>query len=106
MRKMEFKIAIIGLGYVGLPLAVEFGKQFSTIGYDINTTRISDLQVGKGATLETSTEEMAEAHLLSFTDDPSQLAMSNIYIVTVPTPIDSSKNPDLCLLYTSPSPRD
>lgn len=92
---MEFKIAIIGLGYVGLPLAVEFGKQFSTIGYDINTTRISDLQAGKDATLETSTEEMAEAHLLSFTDDPSQLAMCNIYIVTVPTPIDSSKNPDL-----------
>ncbi len=92
---MNFKIAIIGLGYVGLPLAVEFGKQFSTIGYDINTTRISDLQVGKDATLETSTEEMAEAHLLSFTDEPSQLAMCNIYIVTVPTPIDSSKNPDL-----------
>lgn len=92
---MDFKIAIIGLGYVGLPLAVEFGKQFSTIGYDINTTRISDLQVGKDATLETSTEAMAEARLLSFTDDPSQLAMCNIYIVTVPTPIDSSKNPDL-----------
>lgn len=92
---MNFKIAIIGLGYVGLPLAVEFGKQFPTIGYDINTKRISDLQIGKDTTLETSADEIAASTLLSFTSEASELALCNVFIVTVPTPIDGSKNPDL-----------
>jgi len=92
---MKFRIAIIGLGYVGLPLAVEFGKKFPTIGFDINTSRIADLNVGKDTTLETSADEMAEAGHLSFTTESSNLSSSNVYIITVPTPIDGSKNPDL-----------
>ena len=92
---MEFRIAIIGLGYVGLPLAVEFGKKFPTIGVDINTSRIADLNAGKDTTLETSSDEMAEAEYLSFTTESSNLSSSNVYIITVPTPIDGSKNPDL-----------
>jgi len=92
---MEFRIAIIGLGYVGLPLAVEFGKKIPTIGFDINTSRIADLNAGKDTTLETSSDEMAEAEYLSFTTESSNLSSSNVYIITVPTPIDGSKNPDL-----------
>lgn len=89
------KLAIIGLGYVGLPLAVEFGKKFQTIGYDISAVRVAELNAGNDVTLETTSEELASASLLTCTTEPSQLANSNIYIVTVPTPIDSSKNPDL-----------
>jgi UDP-N-acetyl-D-glucosamine/UDP-N-acetyl-D-galactosamine dehydrogenase len=93
--KNNFKIAVVGLGYVGLPLAVEFGKIIPTLGYDINQTRIADLLAGKDSTLETSTEELSEAIMLECTSDPALLASCNIYIVTVPTPIDESKNPDL-----------
>jgi UDP-N-acetyl-D-galactosamine dehydrogenase len=89
------KIAIIGLGYVGLPLAVEFGKKVNTIGYDINTSRIRELNSGTDSTLETTPEELASARLLSCTDNPDLLVDANIYIVTVPTPIDNSKTPDL-----------
>lgn len=89
------KIAIIGLGYVGLPLAVEFGRKFTTIGYDINTKRVDELNAGNDFTLETTADELASAHLLSCTTDPEKLSDSNIYIVTVPTPIDQSKTPDL-----------
>ena len=89
------KIAIIGLGYVGLPLAVEFGKKINTIGYDINTTRVGELNSGIDSTLETTSEELASASLLSCTDNPDLLVDANIYIVTVPTPIDNSKAPDL-----------
>jgi len=92
---VNYSIGIIGLGYVGLPLAVEFGKKFSTVGYDINKTRIKELLKGNDATLETSPDEMAEANNLSFTSDASELNLCNVYIVTVPTPIDGSKNPDL-----------
>lgn len=92
---MAFKIAIIGLGYVGLPLAIEFGKKFPTIGFDINASRISDLQAGKDTSLETTAEEIIAAEQLSFTADSSSLSQSNVYIVTVPTPIDDSKKPDL-----------
>lgn len=92
---MEFKIAIIGLGYVGLPLAVEFGKRFPTVGYDINETRVAELNEGNDFTLETTSEEIAAATLMTCTADADQLANSNIYIVTVPTPIDESKTPDL-----------
>lgn len=91
----NLNIAIIGLGYVGLPLAVEFGKKIPTLGFDINQARVNELLNGIDSTLETSKEELAEAKMLKFTTDAALLASSNIYIVTVPTPIDESKNPDL-----------
>lgn len=89
------KIGIIGLGYVGLPLAVEFGKKFETIGYDINSKRISELKGGRDNTLEVEDSELKEVKHLAFTDDLNDLADCNIYIVTVPTPIDFYKQPDL-----------
>jgi UDP-N-acetyl-D-galactosamine dehydrogenase len=89
------KIAVIGLGYVGLPLAVEFGKTIPVVGFDIKTARIDALREGHDETLETTSEELREAHRLSFVSDRAALAGSNVYIVTVPTPIDSSKRPDL-----------
>jgi len=92
---MDFRVAIVGLGYVGLPLAVEFGKKFPTIGFDINTSRIIDLKAGKDTTLEITAEEIIEAEQLSFTADFLNLSLSNVYIITVPTPIDGSKRPDL-----------
>ena len=88
-------IGIIGLGYVGLPLAVEFGKKYPTIGFDINTQRIAELKAGVDRTLETSTEELTQATQLNFTDTAKELANCNIYIVTVPTPINDYKQPDL-----------
>lgn len=91
----ETKVAVIGLGYVGLPLAAEFGKQRPTIGFDINTARIAELTSGKDSTLEVSSEELAEARHLSFTDDRNSLKSCNAFIVTVPTPIDEHKRPDL-----------
>lgn len=95
------KIAIIGLGYVGLPLAVEFGKLFDTIGYDINTDRITELIKGTDSTLETSNEELAEAKKLKFSTDVSDLKDYNVYIITVPTPIDDYKLPDLSPLINA-----
>jgi len=89
------KVAIIGLGYVGLPLAVEFGKNLDTIGYDINTIRIDELKNGKDSTLETTPEELAAAKKLNFTTELDNLKDYNIYIITVPTPIDEYKLPDL-----------
>lgn len=89
------KIAIIGLGYVGLPLAVEFGKIRPVIAFDINQTRIDALRDGRDSTLEVSGDELRDAAHLSFTTDPADLAEANIYIVTVPTPIDAHKRPDL-----------
>lgn len=89
------KIAIIGLGYVGLPLAVEFGKKFSTIGFDINSDRIRELRLGRDSTLESNASELASARKLSFTKDPKRLAGCGVFIVTVPTPIDRYKRPDL-----------
>jgi UDP-N-acetyl-D-galactosamine dehydrogenase len=88
-------IGIIGLGYVGLPLAVEFGKKRPVVGFDINLKRVSELQSGKDHTLEVSTEELAEATHLSYTSSAEDLAAANVYIVTVPTPIDEHKRPDL-----------
>ncbi|MBZ9610279.1 Vi polysaccharide biosynthesis UDP-N-acetylglucosamine C-6 dehydrogenase TviB [Rheinheimera maricola] len=88
-------IAIIGLGYVGLPLAVEFGKHYATIGFDINQARISELNRGEDHTLEVSPEELAEATRLSYSADLADLARANVYIVTVPTPIDEHRQPDL-----------
>jgi UDP-N-acetyl-D-galactosamine dehydrogenase len=85
----------VGQGYVGLPLAVEFGKTYTTIGFDINHQRIIDLQSGNDSTLECSPEELSEASKLSFTYELSEIATCNIFIVTVPTPIDQYKTPDL-----------
>ncbi|WP_258100409.1 nucleotide sugar dehydrogenase [Marinoscillum pacificum] len=92
---MEFRVAIIGLGYVGLPLAVESGKKYQTIGFDINLKRISELQNGKDRTLEVSEKELSEVKKLSYSTDSNDLLNCNFYIVTVPTPIDEHKNPDL-----------
>ncbi len=89
------KIAIIGLGYVGLPLAVEFGKKYATIGFDVNQTRINELKDGYDKTLEVSTEELNKTSDLSFTYELAGLSEATIFIVTVPTPIDKFKNPDL-----------
>ena len=89
------KLAVIGLGYVGLPLAVEFGKHRPVVGFDINTKRIESLRLGQDATLEVSDDELASAKELRFTCSPSEIADCNVYIVTVPTPIDAQKRPDL-----------
>jgi len=91
----DTKLAIIGLGYVGLPLAVEFGKRFATVGFDINQARITELRAKRDHTLEVSPEELTEAHKLSVTDRLEDLAPCNVYIVTVPTPVDAAKRPDL-----------
>lgn len=88
-------IAIIGLGYVGLPLAVAFGKQYPVIGFDINENRIKALQNGLDETLELSTETIATATKLRFTANVADIADANIFIITVPTPIDDNKKPDL-----------
>lgn len=97
----QLSIAIIGLGYVGLPLAVEFGKQKPTIGFDINQQRIAELLSGHDHTLETSAEELEQALNLSYTSDYNTLKASNFFIVTVPTPIDDFKQPDLTPLIKS-----
>ena len=91
----QIKIAIIGLGYVGLPLAVEFGKTVDTIGFDINLLRIQELQSGTDHTLEVSDEELASATRLTYSSDMQALKDCNFFIVTVPTPIDAYKQPDL-----------
>ncbi|MDB3878308.1 Vi polysaccharide biosynthesis UDP-N-acetylglucosamine C-6 dehydrogenase TviB [Amylibacter sp.] len=88
-------IAVIGLGYVGLPLSVEFGKSRPVIGFDINLGRIDALCVGHDATLEVSKDELSTADHLTFTNNPAELAAASIYIVTVPTPIDAHKRPNL-----------
>lgn len=88
-------IAVIGLGYVGLPLAAEFGKSRPVIGFDINAGRIDALRTGYDATLEVSKDELATADQLTFSSDPADLAAASIYIVTVPTPIDAHKRPNL-----------
>ncbi|MEI6708277.1 MAG: Vi polysaccharide biosynthesis UDP-N-acetylglucosamine C-6 dehydrogenase TviB [Methylococcales bacterium] len=89
------RIAIVGLGYVGLPLAVEFGKKYPTTGFDINHKRVQELQSGQDFTLEVSSEELASAQQLRYSTDVSDIAECNVYIVTVPTPIDKHKQPDL-----------
>lgn len=92
---MTAPIAIIGLGYVGLPLAVEFGKHRPVIGFDINEGRIAALRAGQDHTREVEAEELAAAAHLTFTADPAALRAATTFIVTVPTPIDSHKRPDL-----------
>lgn len=88
-------IAVIGLGYVGLPLATAFGQQLPVVGYDINESRIDELKQGHDRTLEVSEDELTGATMLDFTTDPGELRKANVYIVTTPTPIDEHKNPNL-----------
>jgi len=95
------RIGLVGLGYVGLPLAVEFGRQFDTIGFDVNLARVAELQAGRDSTLEVEPEALAQTARLSFTSDPEKLADCNVYIVTVPTPIDDYKRPDLTPLIAA-----
>lgn len=95
------KIAIIGLGYVGLPLAVEFGKKMDVIGFDINLQRVNELISGDDSTLEVEPEELRQAVNLRYTNDPADMQDCNIFIVTVPTPIDDHKRPDLAPLKKS-----
>lgn len=95
MLLQDIRLAIIGLGYVGLPLAVEFGKKRAVLGFDINPQRIAELQTGHDHTLEVSAEELAAAGRLSLSSNPEALKACNFFIVTVPTPIDQHKRPDL-----------
>src|SRR3972149_3789803 len=88
-------LGVIGLGYVGLPLAVEFGKKYQVIGFDINEKRISELENGKDRTLEVSSEELKEVKKLSYTNKLEDLKQADVFIVTVPTPVDDFKVPDL-----------
>lgn len=97
----DTRVAIIGLGYVGLPLAVEFGRHYPTVGFDINGQRVEELSAGKDSTLEVTAEELGDAKSLSFSSDESSLKACDVYIVTVPTPIDSSKRPDLSPLRSA-----
>ena len=92
------KIALVGLGYVGLPLAVEFGKQYQTIGFDICQARVAELCLGIDSTLEVENEELAQAALLKFTANAADISDCEIFIVTVPTPIDKHNRPDLSTL--------
>src|SRR5690606_23667772 len=94
-RIAQARIAIIGLGYVGLPLAVEFGKRYDTVGFDINAARIAELEEGRDTTLEVEPALLAEATHLAFASGLDAIARCNVYIVTVPTPIDSARRPDL-----------
>jgi len=95
MRSPKKKICIVGLGYVGLPLAVEFGKVREVIGYDLNKDRINKLKVGVDETRETTKDEIAQAKFLKFSSNPSDISEAQIFIITVPTPIDENKKPDL-----------
>jgi len=95
------RIAIIGLGYVGLPLAVEFGRCFETIGYDIKPERVEELCAGRDSTLETTPEELARATRLSFTTDVEAIRSATVFVVTVPTPVDEHKRPDFSPLHSA-----
>ena len=101
MDSEKISIAVIGLGYVGLPLAVEFGKHFNTVGFDIDDNRIMQLAAGQDRTLEVDSDALKAAAKLSYTADSEKIADANVYIVTVPTPIDRHKNPDLTPLRRS-----
>jgi UDP-N-acetyl-D-galactosamine dehydrogenase len=98
---LNSKIGIVGLGYVGLPLAVEFSKYFDTVGLDINIQRIEELKTGTDRSLEVTSEELKRAARLSYTANPLDLVDCNVYIVTVPTPIDEYQRPDLTPLIKS-----
>lgn len=95
MKLEDIKLSVVGLGYVGLPLAVEFGRKRSVVGFDISQRRIEELKAGNDFTLETTQEELSAAKQLNFTTNLDDLRSCNCYIVTVPTPIDEHKRPDL-----------
>ena len=95
----KIEIAVIGLGYVGMPLAVEFGKKRSVVGFDIDKQRIRDLKDGKDKTLVMTEDELNEAKHLHLTSKSEDLTECNFYIITVPTPIDKDNKPDLNPLY-------
>lgn len=95
MNLISKKLAVVGLGYVGLPLAVEFGKQAKVVGFDINTRRIDELRQGRDSTLEVPPNELATAKYLGFSSSASDLSECDVFIVTVPTPIDKANRPDL-----------
>lgn len=101
MKLSDLRLAIIGLGYVGLPLAVEFGKRRQVVGFDISQRRIDALQCGNDFTLETTREELNQASHLSYTTNIEELRACNVFIVTVPTPIDDFKRPDLTPLLSA-----
>jgi len=99
MRTLDdVNIAVIGLGYVGLPLALEFAKRYPTVGFDVKPERIAELERGHDSTLEATPEELASASRLTFADDPASLGSCNVYVVTVPTPIGETKRPVLAPL--------
>jgi len=91
----DIKLAVVGLGYVGLPLAIEFGKNRSVVGFDINKSRIDALKGGHDSTLEVSDDELAGSKYISYSSSIEELKDCNVFIVTVPTPIDQYKQPDL-----------
>ncbi|MEY4760175.1 MAG: hypothetical protein RLZZ200_31, partial [Pseudomonadota bacterium] len=97
----NLRIGVVGLGYVGLPLAVEFGKQFKTVGFDVKQARIKELATGKDSTLEVSRKELKEASQLTYSSDLKDLKSCRVFIVTVPTPIDDFKRPDLSPLESA-----
>lgn len=102
MLKLEdVNLAVIGLGYVGLPLAVEFGKRRPVLGFDINEARIEELRGGHDFTLEVSSEELSQAEMLRYSADVNDLSVCNVFVVTVPTPIDEHKRPDLSPLISA-----
>ena len=99
----NLKLVVIGLGYVGLPLAVEFGRKFQTTGFDINQSRVDELLKGVDRTLETSSEDLSSSSFLRFTTNKKDIIGADVYIVTVPTPIDDSYHPDLTPLEKASS---
>jgi UDP-N-acetyl-D-galactosamine dehydrogenase len=109
MEASQFKIAVLGLGYVGLPLAVEFSKYFPVIGFDINRKRVGELQAGSDITLEVSEDQMSEVVVTTAPNigskglycsyDMQDMVDCNVYIITVPTPVDKNNRPDLTPLY-------
>jgi UDP-N-acetyl-D-glucosamine/UDP-N-acetyl-D-galactosamine dehydrogenase len=101
MNLCQTRIAIIGLGYVGLPLAVEFGKHYPTIGFDLKAARVAELRAGHDSTRETTGDDLHAATHLTYTTDPAELAACNVYIITVPTPIDRYRRPDLSPLESA-----
>src|SRR3972149_10972475 len=101
MKKNTRKISVIGLGYVGLPMAVEFGKQQKVVAFDTNSRRIAELKKGKDSTLETDSKDLLTAQLL-LTSNSEDLKQADFHIVAVPTPINRAKQPDLgCLIRAS-----
>ncbi|WP_324252628.1 nucleotide sugar dehydrogenase [Parenemella sanctibonifatiensis] len=101
MPDLNTTIAVLGLGYVGLPLAVEFSKKYPVIGFDIAADRVAELREGRDRTLEVPDEELAAATTLRVTNDPEEMREANVYIVTAPTPIDEHKQPDLSPLLSA-----